>query len=53
RVLELFSLECENGLERGLYVYNRFMISVIRYLKAKRSTNREFNVVRFLSVRGG
>jgi hypothetical protein len=55
RVSELFSLECKNGssTERGLYVYNGFMISVIRHHKAKRSTNREFNVVRFLSVRGG
>lgn len=37
RLSELFSLECENGssTERGLYVYNGFMISVIRHHKAK------------------
>ncbi len=55
RVSELSSLEYENSssTERGLYVYNGFMIFVTRHHKAKRSTNREFNVVRFLCVRGG
>jgi hypothetical protein len=55
QVSELFSLEYENGssTERGLYVYNGFMIHVTRHHKAKRSTNREFNVVRFLCGRGG
>lgn len=55
RVSELSSLEYENSLsiERGFYVYNGFMILVTRHYKAKRSTNREFNVVRFLCGRGG
>ena len=55
RVSELASLECGNGpsIERGLYVYKRSIIFITRYHKAKRSTNREFNVVRFLSARGG
>jgi hypothetical protein len=55
RVSELASLECGNGpsTERGLYVYNRSIIFITRHHKAKRSTNREFNVVRFLSARGG
>jgi hypothetical protein len=55
RVSELSSLEYENSssTERGLYVYNGSMIFITRHHKAKRSTNREFNVVRFLCVRGG
>jgi hypothetical protein len=55
RVSELFSLECENGssTERGVYAYLGFIIFLTRHHKAKRSTNREFIVVRFLSVRGG
>jgi hypothetical protein len=55
RLSELLSLECENGssTECGLYVYNGFVIFITRHHKAKRSTNREFNVVRFLWVRGG
>src|SRR5439155_1348155 len=41
---ELFSLECQNGLytERGVYVYNRSMITLTRHHKAKRSNNGEF-----------
>lgn len=55
RISELSSLEYENSssTERGLYVYNGFMIFVTRHHKAKRSTNREFNVVRLLCARGG
>ncbi|KAH9204432.1 hypothetical protein DL95DRAFT_496407 [Leptodontidium sp. 2 PMI_412] len=55
RVSELASLECGNGpsTDRGLYVYNGSIIFITRHHKAKRSTNREFNVVRFLSARGG
>ncbi|RKK69644.1 hypothetical protein BFJ68_g18433, partial [Fusarium oxysporum] len=33
--------------ERGLYIYNGYMIYVTRSHKAKRSTNREFVVARF------
>jgi hypothetical protein len=34
-------------------VWNGFMVYLVRHHKAKRSTNREFNVVRFLPVRLG
>lgn len=52
---ELLGLKCENGssTKRGLYVWNRFMVYVTRHHKAKRSTNREFVVVRFMPVRLG
>jgi hypothetical protein len=53
RVSELFSLECENGpvSARGLYVYNAHVVYIIRHHKAKRSTNREFYVARYLPAR--
>jgi hypothetical protein len=52
---ELFSIEYQNGplTERGIYVYNGYMVYVIRHHKAKRSTNREFNVARFLPIQVG
>jgi hypothetical protein len=55
RIPELSSLECVNGpsTERGFYVWNGSMIYLTRHHKAKRSTNREFYVVRFLPARGG
>lgn len=55
RVMEVLNLECENSpsAQRGLYVWNGFMVYLVRHHKAKRSTNREFNVVRFLPVRLG
>ena len=55
RAPELLGLECENGssTERGLYVWNGFMVYLTRHHKAKRSTNREFVVVRFMPVRLG
>jgi hypothetical protein len=55
RSTELFSLECCNGpsTERGVYVYNGFMIYVTRHHKAKKSTNKEFNVARFLPTQAG
>lgn len=55
RAPELLGLECENGssTERGLYVWNGFMVYLTRHYKAKRSTNREFIVVRFMPVRLG
>ena len=55
RATELFSLECYNGQssQRGIFVYNGFMIYVIRTHKAKRSTNNEFNVARFLPAKPG
>ena len=42
-----------SGVATGVYVYDGFMVIVNRHHKAKRSTNREFNVVWFLSARGG
>ncbi|KAH6689250.1 hypothetical protein BKA61DRAFT_533280, partial [Leptodontidium sp. MPI-SDFR-AT-0119] len=41
RATELLSLEYCNGQssQRGIYMYNAFMIYVIRHHKAKRSTN--------------
>ncbi|KAL6789523.1 hypothetical protein GGI42DRAFT_347229 [Trichoderma sp. SZMC 28013] len=47
---QLLSLWCENGEfgERNIYVYGGSMAYLIRHHKAKRSTNREFIVVRFL-----
>jgi hypothetical protein len=39
--------------ERGLYVYNRYTITPTRHHKAKRLTNRDFFVVRYLPARAG
>jgi hypothetical protein len=52
---KLFSLEYRNGplTERGIYVYNRYIVYIIRHHKAKQSTNREFNVACFLPVQVG
>ncbi|KAJ0129491.1 Uncharacterized protein HZ326_27411 [Fusarium oxysporum f. sp. albedinis] len=56
-IRELLSLECENGLNTscGIYIYvggggGVYMVYVIRHHKAKRLTNHEFYVVRFLLV---
>ncbi|KAF5259757.1 hypothetical protein FOXYS1_9615 [Fusarium oxysporum] len=55
RIRELLSLEYENGPNTscGIYVWGSYMAYVIRHHKAKRLTNREFYVVRFLPVRLG
>ena len=55
RASELLGLECTNGSStgRGICAWNGFLISVIRHHKAKRLTNQEFNVVRFLPVQLG
>lgn len=55
RVTEILGLEYENApsTQRGLYAWNGFMVYLVCYHKAKRLTNREFNVVRFLPVRLG
>ncbi|OWT42309.1 hypothetical protein VFPPC_18572 [Pochonia chlamydosporia 170] len=52
RWTELLQLWCENGEfgQRGVFVYKSFIIHLVRHHKAKRSTNREFVVVRFLSA---
>ena len=43
---------CENGEfgQRGIFIHKSFIIHIIRHCKAKRSTNREFVVARFLSA---
>ncbi|KAL5379583.1 hypothetical protein PMIN06_011322 [Paraphaeosphaeria minitans] len=53
RIPELFGLECENGpaSARGFYVYNGHVLYLTRHHKAKRSTNREFYVARYLPAR--
>ncbi|EXL40293.1 hypothetical protein FOCG_17181 [Fusarium oxysporum f. sp. radicis-lycopersici 26381] len=55
RCKELFSLWCVNDEfgARGFYIYKGFMIFIIRHHKAKRSTNREFAVARFIPVQIG
>jgi hypothetical protein len=55
RISELLSLENENSPNTscGIYAWGSYMVYVIRHHKAKRLTNREFYVVRFLPVRLG
>ncbi|EXK25629.1 hypothetical protein FOMG_17728 [Fusarium oxysporum f. sp. melonis 26406] len=55
RISKLLSLEYENGPNTscGIYAWGDYMVYVIRHHKAKRLTNREFYVVRFLPVRLG
>lgn len=52
---ELLSLEYENSAstERGIYLYEGSILYLTRHHKAKRSTNREFYVARFLPPRAG
>ncbi|KAH7248434.1 hypothetical protein B0J15DRAFT_562897 [Fusarium solani] len=52
---DLSSLTCVNGEwgMRGIFVYNGSMIYLVRHHKAKRSTNREFVVVRYLPAQLG
>ncbi|KAI5455852.1 hypothetical protein BGZ63DRAFT_409504 [Mariannaea sp. PMI_226] len=55
RATELLSLETENSpsATRGIFIWNGYMIYIIRHHKSKRVTNREFYVVRFLPARLG
>ncbi|KAH7248230.1 hypothetical protein B0J15DRAFT_562411 [Fusarium solani] len=55
RCTEVLSLLCSNGElhPRGIYVYDRSMIYITRHHKAKRATNREFVVARFLPAQLG
>ncbi|KAG7000202.1 hypothetical protein FocnCong_v013233 [Fusarium oxysporum f. sp. conglutinans] len=55
RIRELLSLEYENGPNTscGIYAWGGYMVYIIRHHKAKRLTNREFYVVRFLPARLG
>lgn len=53
RATELLSLECLNGSSapRGIYVHNGSMLFVTRHSKARRTTNQEFQVARYLPNR--
>lgn len=55
RAPELLHLRCQNTMtaECGIFVYDGSMMYVTRSHKAKRSTNREFYVVRFLPAQVG
>jgi hypothetical protein len=50
RVTELMSLMCWNGssTSRGLYIHEGVMMYVTRHSKARRATNQEFQVARYL-----
>ncbi|CZS75061.1 unnamed protein product [Fusarium graminearum] len=53
RIRELLSLAVANSpcAVRGIFVWNGSVAFTIRHHKAKRSTNQEFHVVRFLPAR--
>jgi hypothetical protein len=53
RLLELLSLSAENSPSavRGIFIWNGSIAYALRHHKAKRSTNQEFYVVRFLPLR--
>jgi hypothetical protein len=55
RASELLGLGCTNGSanRHGICAWNGFLISIIHHHKAKRLTNPEFNVIRFLLVQLG
>lgn len=55
RLRELQWLLCENTAwaSRGVYVWNGSVVYIIKHHKAKRITNKEFYVVRFLPPRLG
>jgi hypothetical protein len=50
RTTEFFSVRCKNGAStsRGIYVHQGSMMYVTRHPKARRSTNQEFQVARYL-----
>ncbi|KAL7940006.1 hypothetical protein V8C42DRAFT_357967 [Trichoderma barbatum] len=53
RAEDLLALDYENGpfTKCGIYIWNGYVIYIVRTHKAKRITNREFYVVRFLPAR--
>lgn len=53
RITELFSMLCWNGASssRGLYVHDGSMLYITRHSKARKSTNQEFQVARYLPVK--
>jgi hypothetical protein len=50
RTTEFFSLRCWNGesTSRGVYVHEGSILYVTRHSKARKATNREFQVARYL-----
>lgn len=50
RSTELFSLECRNGesTSRGVYIHDGSLVYITRHSKARKSTNNEFQVARYL-----
>lgn len=52
---EFFTLQHSNSAssERGIYVYNGYLVYITHHHKAKVSTNNEFHIVRYLPHRAG
>lgn len=50
RTTEFLSIECYNGpsTSRGIYIHNGAIVYVTRHSKARRMTNQEFQVARYL-----
>jgi hypothetical protein len=53
RVIEFVSLLYWNstGLSRGLYVHKGVIVDIIRHSKARKTTNQEFQVTRYLPAK--
>jgi len=53
RVTEFFSMLCWNGASssRGLYVHGGSMLYITRHSKARKTTNQEFQVARYLPAK--
>jgi hypothetical protein len=53
RITEFFSILCWNGASssRGPYVHEGSMMYITRHSKARRTTNQEFQVVRYLPIK--
>ena len=52
RAPELLGIECSNGVgtSRGIYVHGGAIVYVTRHAKARRTTNQEFQVARYLPL---
>jgi hypothetical protein len=53
RVTEFFSMLCWNGASssRGLYIHGGSMLYITRHSKARKTTNQEFQVARYLPTK--
>jgi hypothetical protein len=53
RVTEFFSMLCWNGASssRGLYLHGGSMLYITRHSKARKTTNQEFQVARYLPAK--